>query len=76
MNVEYLRYFDQDFSDIAEVLEVENDISSRNRIFKNRPNYLEELNDKEFFERFRMSKEDFLIFLQDIRVYLEPKSLR
>lgn len=46
------------------------------RLFRERENYLESLNDSEFIRRFRVSKITFLELLNKIKPSIEPQTKR
>lgn len=48
----------------------------KTRSYSFRPDYLRVLLEDEFFKRFRMNKQSFLVFLNLIRHHLEPNSAR
>lgn len=48
----------------------------KDRQFKMRTNYIEELDDCDFLKRFRISKETFLLLCDEIRVMISPATNR
>lgn len=72
--MEILSIVDRDFEFI---LELSSDKCARKeRVFKEHPNYLTILTDCEFHCRFRISKESFVILLEQIKNKLSPKTIR
>lgn len=75
VKMEIFANFDQDFSDLVDVSAL-NAQHNHYRNYRNRPNYLSDLSNQQFFERFRMSKESFEKLLMEVQEDLEPVSLR
>lgn len=64
-------YFcDSDFEELHEIEVVTRPVT---RVFRKRPNYLSELTDIEFYERFRMAKASFCKLYNEIENFIDPQ---
>jgi hypothetical protein len=69
--MEILHLYDSDFEDLYYFSK--HDSKRNERHYQRRPDYLNDLSDMQFFDRFRMSKESFLEFLDEIEEQLNIK---
>jgi hypothetical protein len=67
-----LQFYDSDFQDLHYIytLNLRRITQRHERKYQQRPDYFNDLSEVGFFNRFRMSKESFLRFFNEIEKYL------